>query len=288
MRPLICVSKCSRTSVRIGRAPPYREDEVRAIRVKGNYNSKNKHTINYLKNLRIKSIMSSDPSHIAIILDGNRRWARSQGLASFKGHEEGVSKVEKLMEWAKDLGVRELTLYAFSTENFKRPKKEVEYLMGIFLKEFEKLSNSEDLKEKGVRIRAIGRLWMFPPKVQQAITKIMEQTKSNRKHTVNFALAYGGRQEILDGVRKIAEMVKFNDVDPKEITEKMITQSLYLCSEPDIVIRPGGEKRMSNFLIWQSNYSEWFFLDKYWPEFSKNDLKRVIEGYKERQRRFGS
>jgi len=128
---------------------------------------------------------------------------------------------------------------------------------------------------------------MFPPKVQKALQEIMDATKKNRHYTVNFALAYGGRQEIVDAVKNIAEMVKYNDVDPKEIDEQMISRNLYLESEPDLIIRPGGERRVSNFLIWQGNYSEWFFLDKMWPEFTKNDLKKVIAEFHARQRRFG-
>ncbi|HII65847.1 TPA: di-trans,poly-cis-decaprenylcistransferase [Candidatus Woesearchaeota archaeon] len=231
--------------------------------------------------------MTSAPKHIAIILDGNRRWARKQRMKAWKGHEHGVGKVKKLVEWAKELGIRELTLYAFSTENFSRPKREVEFLMGIFLREFGRLGRSPELEKHGIRIRAIGRLWMFPPKVQKALQEIMDATRKNRHYTVNFALAYGGRQEIVDAVKNIAEMVKYNDVDPKEIDEQMISRNLYLESEPDLIIRPGGERRVSNFLIWQGNYSEWFFLDKMWPEFTKNDLKKVIAEFHARQRRFG-
>ena len=232
--------------------------------------------------------MSSNPSHIAIILDGNRRWARKKKMQPWKGHEEGLRKVQGLIEWAQELGIRELTLYSFSTENFNRERKEIDFLMDIFFRAFEKLTKSTDLKKKDVRVRAVGRLWMFPPKVQKAMQKAMDLTKECRGLTVNFALAYGGRQEIVDAVKHIAEGVKYGNINPKDITEEVITKSLYVQSEPQIIIRPGGEKRVSNFLIWQGIYSEWFFLDKLWPQFTKNDLKKVIAQYKERQRRFGA
>ena len=232
--------------------------------------------------------MGSPPRHIAIILDGNRRWARKHRMQPWKGHEQGVRKVGQLMQWAKELGVKELTLYAFSVENFKRAKKEVDFLMDTFLREFERLRKSPKLGKEGIRIRAIGRLWMFPPKVQKALQEIMDSTRHHKSYTVNFALAYGGRQEITDAVKGIAEMVKHSGLEPKDITERMITQHLSLQSEPDIIIRPGGEQRVSNFLIWQGNYSEWFFLRKMWPEFTKNDLKKVIAEFHARQRRFGA
>ncbi len=228
------------------------------------------------------------PTHIAIILDGNRRWAKKNRMKPWKGHEEGVKKVKQLVQWAIELGIKELTLFSFSTDNFKRQKKEVDYLMSIFRKGFEKLRKDPSLKKNGIRVRAIGRLWMFPIAVQKSLQELTDATKNNKKCIVNFALAYGGRQEIVDAARKIAEMVKHNGLEPKEITEELITKNLYLQSEPEIIIRPGGEKRVSNFLIWQGNYSEWFFLEKMWPDFTKNDLKKTIRVFNERQRRFGS
>ena len=230
---------------------------------------------------------SHPPKHIAIILDGNRRWAKKYGFPVWKGHQEGIAKVKELFKWCKDLGITEVTLYAFSTENFNRAKQEVGFLMDAFRKQFRELRKHEDVVKKKLRVRVVGREWMFPKDIQKQMQEIVELTKDNKEYTVNFGLAYGGRQEITDAVKEIAKEVKAGKLKPEAITEEMITKNLYLESEPDIIIRPGGEVRVSNFLIWQGNYSEWFFLDKLWPEFTKNDLKRIVDEFAQRQRRFG-
>ena len=228
---------------------------------------------------------SKSPKHVAIILDGNRRYAKKLGLQPWKGHEYGVKKLNQFLEWCQELGIRELTLYAFSTENFKRTKTEKNFLFNIFKQEFSNMKHRKDIFENKIKINVIGRLNMFPKGIQKSIRDIMSKTKKHNKFIVNFAMAYGGRQEIVDALKKIIKDSK--KPSPENINERLITKNLYLKSEPDIVIRPGGEKRMSNFLLWQSSYAELFFLKKLWPEFTKNDLKKVIEEFNQRERRFG-
>ncbi|MDP3765610.1 MAG: polyprenyl diphosphate synthase [Nanoarchaeota archaeon] len=230
---------------------------------------------------------SKVPRHIAIILDGNRRYAKKLGLQPWKGHDFGVKKLEQLLEWCRQLGIKELTLYSFSTENFNRTKKEKDFLFNIFKKEFNNMGYRKDIFENKIRINIIGRLNMFPKAVRKAMLDIMEKTRKHNKFVVNFAMAYGGRQEITDAIRKISQKVEKGKLEAYKINESLITNNLYLKSEPDLVIRPGGEVRTSNFLTWQSVYSEWVFLKKLWPEFTRNDLLKCIKEFSRRERRFG-
>lgn len=232
-------------------------------------------------------MVSKVPKKIAIILDGNRRYAKKLGLQPWKGHEFGIKKLEKLFEWCREIGVKELTLYSFSTENFERTKREKDFLFGIFKREFGNMKHREDIFKNKIRINFIGRLDMFPKDIRKAMLEIMEKTKKHDKFTVNFAVAYGGRQEITDAVKKIAALVKSNKISPSSINENMITKHLRIKNEPDLVIRPGGEVRTSNFLTWQSVYSEWVFINKLWPEFTKEDLINIIKEFGQRERRFG-
>ena len=232
-------------------------------------------------------MVSKVPRHIAIILDGNRRYAKKIGLQPWKGHEFGIKNLEQLLGWCRELGVKELTLYSFSTENFRRTKTEKDFLFNIFKREFSNMKHRESIFKNKIRVNVIGRLNMFPKDIRKAMSDIMEKTKKHKNFTVNFAMAYGGRHEILDAVRKIAALVKNNKINPNNINEKTITKHLYLKNEPELVIRPGGEVRTSNFLTWQSVYSELIFLDKLWPEFTKEDLKKCIEEFNKRVRRFG-
>lgn len=242
----------------------------------------------YLNTPKLLSIMASRiPNHIAIILDGNRRYARKIGLKPWLGHEFGVKKLEQLLDWCREIGIKQLTLYAFSTENFNRSKKEKYFLFNIFKREFKNMVKRKSIFKNRVRINVIGRLNMFPVAIRKAMFDIMGKTKNHKNFTVNFAMAYGGRQEITDAVKKIAENVKRGKINPKNINESSITQNLYLKEEPELVIRPGGEIRTSNFLTWQSIYSEWIFVPKLWPEFTKEDLMKCIEILNKRQRRFG-
>lgn len=227
------------------------------------------------------------PKHIAIILDGNRRFSKRLMIKPWKGHEWGAKKVEKLLEWCNELGIKELTLYSFSVQNFNRPKKEFDYLMNLFKTEFEKFKDDPRIHENKIRINVIGRIWMFPKDLQEKMHEIMEKTKHYNDHIINFAMAYGGREEVIDAVKKISEQIKKGELDIDQINEETFSRNLYIKDEPDLIIRTGGEKRTSNFLIWQSHYSEWIFLEKMWPEFEKQDLIQAIEDYSNRRRRFG-
>jgi len=219
--------------------------------------------------------------HLGIILDGNRRFSKRLMLEPWKGHEYGAEKMEKLFEWIKELGIKELTLYCFSLENFKRPKKEFDFLMKLFKKEFSKLKSDKRVHEDKIKIRFIGKTELFDAELQKIIKELEEATKSYNSYLINFALGYGGRQEIVEAVKKLIE-------SKEEINEKNLTKNLWLKSEPDLIIRTGGEKRTSNFLPWQSAYSEWVFLDKTWPEFTKQDLIYCINEFSKRERRFGA
>lgn len=220
--------------------------------------------------------------HVGIILDGNRRFAKRLMKQPWKGHEYGAEKVEKLFDWCKELNIGELTIYCFSLENFKRPKKEFDYLMDLFKKEFGKLKKDSRIEKNKIKIRFIGKTELFNEKIQKLIRDIEENTKSHRDYTINFAFGYGGRQEIISAVNKIIVEKKTS-----KITEQDFEKYLWLKHEPDLVIRTGGEKRTSNFLPWQSTYSEWIFLNKMWPEFTKEDLENCIKEFHERKRRFG-
>ena len=230
-------------------------------------------------------MVSKVPKHVGLILDGNRRFAKKLGLQPWKGHEFGIKKIEELLKWCLELGVKELTLYSFSTENFNRNKQEIKFLFNLFKKKFEQMKNDSKILKNGVRINLIGRIEMFPADIRKAMLEVAEKTKNNKKLIVNFALAYGGRQEIIDSFK---EILKNNpNVNLNKINEELITKNLYLQSEPDLIIRPGGEMRMSNFLLWQSSYAELFFIEKLWPEFTKEDLVNIIKEFNQRQRRFG-
>ncbi|HLC65767.1 MAG TPA: polyprenyl diphosphate synthase [Candidatus Nanoarchaeia archaeon] len=223
------------------------------------------------------------PPHIAVILDGNRRYAKKRFGNPLIGHYYGGKKVGELIKWCMEAGVKELTLYCFSVENFKRDEKEVAYLFNLFRDNLKKYKDDGKLKKRGIRINFIGRLQMFPKDMQRGMKGVMEATKSNNKFTINFALAYGGRDEIVDAVKSIAR----KKVPPEEIDEAIIERHLYLKSKPDLLIRT-GEMRISNFLLWQTAYSELIFLPNVlWPEFSKSDFKRCMGEFSRRERRFG-
>jgi tritrans,polycis-undecaprenyl-diphosphate synthase [geranylgeranyl-diphosphate specific] len=227
------------------------------------------------------------PKHVAIILDGNRRFAKKLAQKPWKGHEAGAQTVQNLIEWSGDLGIKELTLYSFSTENFNRPKEEVDFLMNILKKKFKELSEDPRIHKNKIKIRAIGRLEMFSEDVREILNEIMEKTKNYDNFIINFALAYGGRPEITDAVKKIAKKVKSGELEPDNIDENTIANNLYLQSEPDIIIRT-SEQRLSGFLTWQSIYAEIIFLpDLLWPEFTKEKLQECIDEYSRRKRRFG-
>jgi tritrans,polycis-undecaprenyl-diphosphate synthase [geranylgeranyl-diphosphate specific] len=227
------------------------------------------------------------PKHIGIIMDGNRRFSKKLMLKPWNGHEWGAKKVEKLFSWCQEFCIKELTLYTFSIQNFNRPKKEFDYLMKIFKDNFDKLIDDKRLEENKIRINIIGRIYMFPKDVQERLNRIMEQTKNNNNYIINFAMAYGGREEVIDATKKVAEQIKDGTLNIEDINEETFSKNLYCAHQPDLIIRTGGDRRTSNFLSFQSAYSEWLFIDKMWPEFEKEDFEDAIKNYSERQRRFG-
>jgi len=235
----------------------------------------------------MKPSTSKVPQHVAIILDGNRRFAKKLMLKPWKGHEWGQKKVEKLFDWCKELGIEEVTLYTFSVQNFGRPKQEFDFLMDIFRDACRRLLKDSRVENGEVRVNFIGRIYMFPKDLQDLMKQVMDKTKKNKKYVVNLAMAYGGREEVIDAVRKIAEKLKKGELEVDDINEETFSKNLYMMDEPDLIIRTGGEKRLSNFLAWQSTYSELFFLEKTWPEFEKEDLIECLEEYQNRERRFG-
>ncbi|PKK85429.1 MAG: di-trans,poly-cis-decaprenylcistransferase [Thermoplasmata archaeon HGW-Thermoplasmata-1] len=237
--------------------------------------------------LRIKQ--SPVPQHIAIIMDGNRRFARKVGIDTREGHRMGRDKLEQVVDWCLELGVNVLTVYAFSTENFKRASKEVDYLMGLFVENFYKMADDPRVDEKGVRVRVIGQLSLLPERVREAAEYAMKKTENNKTHFYNIAIAYGGREEIINAVRRIAADVKDERLSPQEIDEETISRYLYTkgLPDPDLILRTSGEERVSNFLLWQMAYSELYFADIYWPALAKRDFLKAVESYQQRKRNYG-
>ena len=226
--------------------------------------------------------------HVGIILDGNRRYAKKLMMHPWEGHKVGMNKVEELMNWCKDLDIRELTLYCFSMQNFQRDKTEVKFLMEIFDTMLTKLLSDPRVDEDEVNVKFLGRISLFPKNLQDIMIKIMEKTKNHAKFQLNLAMGYGGQEEIVDAVKKIGEEIKDGKIKPSNIDVETVRENLYLQNYPDFIIRTGGAMRTSNFLMWQSAYSEWFFPKKTWPEMTKEDLVSFIEEFRnERERRFG-
>jgi tritrans,polycis-undecaprenyl-diphosphate synthase [geranylgeranyl-diphosphate specific] len=231
------------------------------------------------------------PEHVAIILDGNRRWASERSLNPWIGHYYGAEKIEDLLKWCLDLDVKSVTLYAFSTENFRRPPEEVEQIMKIAEEKLREILKNESIHKHKVRVKAIGRLSLLPKRLQEMIRQVEESTKDYDGHFLNVALAYGGRAEIVDATRKIAQKVESGDLTPKDINEQLFERYLYTAhmskQDPDLIIRTSGEERLSGFLLWQCAYSELCFLDINWPDFRRIDLLRAVRTYQRRKRRFG-
>lgn len=232
------------------------------------------------------------PEHIALILDGNRRWASQKEMNPWLGHQKGADTVEQLLEWCLKVNVKYITLYAFSTENFARNSKEVDQIMNIAAERFLKLLTDDRVHKNKVQVRVLGRTNMLPPDLQKRIKDVEDATAAYDNHFLNFAFAYGGRAEIVDAARIIAEQVKAGQMEPQDITESTIEKYLYTAhmdkQEPDLIIRTSGEERLSGFLVWQSAYSELVFLDVYWPDFRFIDLLRAIRTFQRRKRRFGA
>jgi len=229
------------------------------------------------------------PKHIAIIMDGNRRFAKELGLSWEAGHIFGKEKIEEVLDWCFDLGINVLTIYAFSTENFKRSEKEVKTLMLLLKQELDQAKEDSRIHQNKVRIRILGHLESLPKDIQQSAQSIMDMTKTYKTYHLNIALAYGGREEIIQAIQHMASDIKKGKLKIKEISQKTVSSYLYTSGlpDPDLILRTSGEERISNFLLWQLAYSELYFSDVYWPALQKRDFLQAIRTYQQRKRRFG-
>jgi len=227
------------------------------------------------------------PQHIAIIMDGNRRWARERKIDDKLGHKEGAENLERISNFANKIGIKYLTVYAFSTENWKRTKEEVGALMMLLKSYIDKFLNKAN--SSNIRINVLGDIDKLDSALRDSIIKIVEKSKENTGLTLNIAFNYGGRDEIKKAVQKISKKVADGEINIEDIDEQLISNNLYTKGQPDpdLILRPGGELRVSNFLLWQMAYAEFLFLDKYWPEFSEDDLLEAIKVFQDRNRKFG-
>ncbi|MDP3360152.1 MAG: isoprenyl transferase [Lutibacter sp.] len=236
-----------------------------------------------------KSQINADnlPNHIAIIMDGNGRWAEMKGKPRVFGHKNGVTSVKEVIEGCREIGVNYLTLYAFSTENWNRPKLEVKTLMALLVSSLRKELNT--LVKNNIKLNTIGNIENLPEKAQVELAEVVEKTKNNTSLTLTLALSYGSREEIVNVIRNISKKVVNNQIAIEEINENIINNHLYTFSLPDVdlLIRTSGEKRISNFLLWQIAYAELYFTDTLWPDFRKENLFNAIVNYQQRERRFG-
>ena len=227
------------------------------------------------------------PKHVAIIMDGNGRWAKQQGLLRVIGHENGTKSVREIVEASAELGLKNLTLYAFSTENWNRPKIEVRTLMKLLVKSLKK--EIKTLQDNNIKLSAIGSLKDLPKKAHSELLDVIEKTKNNTNMTLTLALSYGSREEIVNVIKEISVKVKNNIISAESIDESIINKHLYTQNLPDVdlLIRTSGEQRISNFLLWQIAYAELYFTDILWPDFTKEDLYEALINYQNRERRFG-
>lgn len=227
------------------------------------------------------------PTHVAVIMDGNGRWAKKRNMPRLYGHRQSMEAVRTIIQSCVDLGVKYLTLYAFSTENWKRPKDEVDGLMSLMVEFFNK--EIDQLYKKGVKIRILGNLDKMPENAKKCALDAMEKTINNNILGLNIALNYGGRADVIHAVKQIAHKIKSGDLDVEDINEEMFGGFLYTkdLPDPDLMIRTGGETRTSNFLIWQLSYAELWFTNTYWPDFTKETLCNAIYDYQNRDRRYG-
>ncbi len=254
------------------------------LRIAGVYKAYEKYLAQQVKGRRM-------PEHIGIILDGNRRWATEKAMNSFDGHWVGAKVGEEVLDWCLEYGIRTLTLYTFSTENFSRPSEEVKTILKIVEEEAVKLGKDKRLHSQKVRVKALGRTDLLPDSLQDVFKRIEDETSQYDHHFLNLAIAYTGRAEIVDATKKIVEDVNQGHISPQQIDEDTFDKYLYTAHlpnpNPDLVIRTSGEERLSGFLLWQSAYSELVFVDVYWPEFRRIDFLRAIRLYQMRHRRFG-
>ena len=248
---------------------------------------KNRSSANSIEELHKSLDTGKIPVHIAIIMDGNGRWATRRGLPRAMGHRAGVESLREIVKTCSSIGVQYLTVYAFSTENWKRPVAEVNILMDILVEYLKK--EILELHDNNVRVRAIGRINELPVKAGEALREAEQHTKDNKGLTLNLALNYGGREELVEAVKQIGRDVVANKLSPDDINETIISQYLYTAGtpDPDLLIRPSGELRISNFLLWQAAYSEFWYSPVLWPDFRKVHLLQAVVDYQNRQRRFG-
>jgi tritrans,polycis-undecaprenyl-diphosphate synthase [geranylgeranyl-diphosphate specific] len=231
------------------------------------------------------------PKHVAVIMDGNRRFAKIQNnLSVIKGHEFGVDTLEKVLDWSIDLGIEIVTAYAFSTENFNRPKDEVDGLMSLFNKNFKRIVAHEKIHKNEVKVKVVGRIDLLPEEVKESIKEAEESTAHYNKRLFNLAIGYDGRLEIVDAIKKIVTCFQDGKIAIDDIDEDIVSKNLYTAGldDPNLIIRTSGEERLSGFLLWQSSYSELYFCDSLWPELRKVDFLRAIRSYQQRERRFGT
>jgi undecaprenyl diphosphate synthase len=230
-----------------------------------------------------KNLPEKIPVHVAIIMDGNGRWARARGLPRLAGHRAGVDNLRRILEAAAEYGIQYLTIYAFSTENWERPQEEVRGLLNIL----EEVIDRElaELHKNGVQLRHIGRLERLSPKLQEKVRSAIELTKNNQRLILNVAWNYGGRDELVHAIRAMIR----EGLDPEQVTEETIEKHLFTagCPDPDLIIRTSGEMRVSNFLIWQGAYSEWYLTPTFWPDFGPDELLAALQEYSSRERRYG-
>ena len=227
------------------------------------------------------------PNHVAVIMDGNGRWAKGKGMQRVFGHRNALTAIRETADTASDLGIKFLTLYAFSTENWNRPKFEVDALMSLLVTTLKK--ELPEFQRKNVKINAVGNIASLPKSAQKILSKVIDETKGNTKITLSFALSYGSREEIVNAIKNISKKVVNNQLDIEKIDEKIINNHLYTFNLPDVdfMIRTSGEQRISNFLLWQMAYAELYFTDILWPDFRREHLFDAIIDYQNRERRFG-
>lgn len=243
--------------------------------------------MNHISDWEKASAQAVLPRHLGIIMDGNGRWAKKRGLPRTAGHTAGAANFKKITRYCASIGIPYLTVYAFSTENWKRPSDEIQALMGIFKQYLEEALR--DFLNENIRVRFIGDVSVFEGNLRELITRTEEVSADKTGMVLNIAMNYGGRAELTHAVRLLAERVKHSSLLPEQITEKMISQHLYTAGQPDpdLILRPSGEYRISNFLLWQSAYAEYIIMDKLWPDFTTNDLDSALLEFSNRNRRFG-
>ena len=243
----------------------------------------------YEKRLERQIRKGAVPKHLAVIMDGNRRYAEDLGILPHEGHIEGKSTLENLSDWCRNLNIKHLTVYAFSLENFDRDEKELGPLMDLFEESFRNAGDDPRVHYNKVRVRAIGHREMLPDKVVEAIEYAESKTKDYNDFNYNLAVAYGGRQELVRSMEKIAKKVKSGEIEPSDIDAQLISSNLYTSGlpDPDLILRTSGEERISNFLLWQLAYSELYFADVFWPDMRKIDFLRAIRSFQKRKRRLG-